>query len=712
MPSAPRRVFAVLAWRLAAAGSAATILFSLPVLTAPSRSTAQPDTRPAASGPWLDRLNMWRASTGVGQLVENTTWSAGDQSHALYMVKNNVVTHYETPGVPYYTSAGDTAAKNSNIYVSSSTATTDAQAIDWWMGAPIHALGLMDPRLTTTGFGSYREVKAGWQMGAAVDVLRGNPFAGGTYPVYFPGNGTTEPLTSYSGHESPDPLQACPGYAVPTGLPVFIQVGGNIATTVGPVHSFTGNGVSLAHCVIDSHNAAIGTNLKYRGAVLLIPRQPLQNGVTYTVSLTVNNVPRTWSFTVGPFATCSVTATANPPSPSTAGGPVTLTASATGCASALYQFWMLPPNSATWQLVQPYSVDASFIWNTSALTGGVYRFSIWARGAASNGTFGNALGRWDGFASMSYALSFLPCASVSATSTVAASLVSLKASASACPNPQYEFWLLPAGSQTWLLARQYAAGDTFTWDSAGKPTGTYKFSVWARDAASPGMTSTTLGTWDASTMLDYRLALPCTAANASEMPSGAAPGGTAVAITASAVGCPNPLYEFFVMYPGTQTWLLAQAYSASPTYSWSTLGKPAGVYKYSIWARDASSAGTTNTALGSWDAYTTVTFTLTSASCATVTATSASSPGTVAVRGSASGCPNPLYEFWILPPGSQTWLLAHAYSSNATFTWNTVGKAKGQYEFSVWARDASSAGATSTILGKWDAYAMLAYTLS
>src|SRR5689334_5264122 len=112
MPSASRRVFAVLAWRLAAAGSAATILFTLAVVTpASSRPTAQPESKLAAAGPWLDRLNLWRASTGVSALTENTTWSAGDWDHSRYMVKNNLVTHYETSGTPYYTAAGDAAAR-------------------------------------------------------------------------------------------------------------------------------------------------------------------------------------------------------------------------------------------------------------------------------------------------------------------------------------------------------------------------------------------------------------------------------------------------------------------------------------------------------------------------------------------------------------------------------------------------------------------------
>jgi hypothetical protein len=224
------------------------------------------------------------------------------------MVKNNLITHYETPGYPYYTTDGDAAGRNGNIYVSSSTSTTDVQAIDWWMQAPFHALGMMDPRLTQTGFGSYREGMSGWSMAAAVDVLHGNSFTGGQYPVYFPGNGTSEPLRTYGGGESPDPLGYCPGYSVPTGLPVFVQVGGNVATTAGPAHTFTGNGTPLEHCVIDSNASS---NLTSRGAVIVVPRQPLQTGVNYVVTLTVNGLPYTWSFTVGNLGTPVV-----PPAPS------------------------------------------------------------------------------------------------------------------------------------------------------------------------------------------------------------------------------------------------------------------------------------------------------------------------------------------------------------------------------------------------------------
>ena len=291
----------------------ATALFSSITLT-----TLQPLPAAAAST-WLDRLNAWRAATNLPALTENTTWDQGDYNHSLYMVKNDAVTHYEVSTMPYYTPEGDTAARNGNIQVSSTTSTGDDTAIDWWMGAPFHALGMMDPRLTSTGFGAYREVKSGWQAGFTLDTLRGNSFSGGTYPVFFPGNGSSVPLTQYSGNEWPDPLQACSGYTMPVGLPVFVQVGGNVATTAG-AHTFTGNGTPLEHCVIDSNSPSVGSNLTGRGAVIVIPRQPLQVGVSYVVTLTVNNVPYTWTFGVSSnnsIVPCNTTA--NPGGVATSG---------------------------------------------------------------------------------------------------------------------------------------------------------------------------------------------------------------------------------------------------------------------------------------------------------------------------------------------------------------------------------------------------------
>jgi IPT/TIG domain/Fibronectin type III domain/Cysteine-rich secretory protein family len=316
-------------------GLVVSLLGTLAIGTLPNPSVAVPShvhlaTIPAASAPWLNHFNAWRASVGLSNLSENTTWSAGDVAHATYMVKTGLVTHYEDPTNPYYTTAGDAAARASNTYVSSSTGTSDVQAIDWWMGAPFHAMAMMDPRLTQTGFGSYRDASfSPWQMGAALNVTSGNPFTGGQFPVYFPGNLSTEPLTAYSGNEFPDPTGACPGYS---GLPVFVEVGGSVSTTAGPIHTLTANAGQLANCVIDSTNPNYASYLTGRGAVIMMPQQPLQNGTTYTVALTVNSIPYTWSFTVGslsPACSSLPIVTSVNPSAGPASGGTTVTIS--GC---------------------------------------------------------------------------------------------------------------------------------------------------------------------------------------------------------------------------------------------------------------------------------------------------------------------------------------------------------------------------------------------
>ncbi len=705
----------------------AVSLFSAVVLGAlqavPAASPVHVSTALVASSGWLDRLNSWRTNVGLPPLTEDSTWSTGDYDHAVYMVKNDLVTHYETPGTPYYTTAGDTAARNSNIYVSSSTSTTDEDAIDWWMRAPFHALGMMDPRLTTTGFGSYREVKSGWDMGAAVDVLRGNSFSGGTYPVYFPGNGTTEPLTSYGGNEYPDPLQACSGYSAPTGLPVFIQVGGNVATTAGSVHSFTGNGSPLDHCVIDSNTPTVGSGLSTRGAVIVIPRQPLQSGVKYVVSLTVNGVPYTWSFTVGPFNACgAVDVSASPASPIALGPMVTITALAVGCPgpSPLYQFWMAAPGGS-WQMVQAYSTSSTFTWNTSA-PAGTYSISIWVRDALSNGIYGNSTGRWDVYSTVQYTLNAHQCAAVSLSASPASPAaegtpVVLTAIASGCPNPVYQFWMAAPGG-SWQLVQAYSAGATYNWNTSGAPaTGSYSISVWARDASGSGAFGNNTGGWDAYSSGTYTLtAKACGAVTLSTSPASSAVAGTTVTVTASASGCPDPspLYQFWIAAPGA-SWQIVQAFSTSSTYSWKTNPGAVGTYSLSVWVRDASGAGAYGNSTGRWDAYSSGSYALT-AGCASVSlAVSPSSPSKVgtmiSLTASASGCPNPLYQFWVAAPGGN-WQLVRAYSSTATYTWNTTGAATGSYSVSVWVRDASSSGVNGNTSGRWDAYTSTVGTLT
>ena len=192
---------------------------------------------------------------------------------------------------------------------------------------------------------------------------------------------------------------------------------------------------------------------------------------------------------------------------------------------------------------------------------------------------------------------FVSCASTGvnaspATPQLSGTTVTLTATSTACVNPRYQFWLLPPGG-IWTVVQAYSSNPTYTWTTGGKPFGTYRFSIWARDANSPGINGAAPTTYDAFFASPYVLTTsPCTATSLSESPPTMAPGGTIVTITGGATGCPNPSYQFWIQPPGG-TWLIARAYATSPSFAWNTNGKNLGSYNFSVWAQDASSLGTT-----------------------------------------------------------------------------------------------------------------------
>lgn len=258
---------------------------------------------------WLAHVNQFRALANLPALTENSGWSFGGELHSKYMVMEDEITHYENSGSSWYTAEGDQAGRNGNIFVSSSTSTTDERAIDFWMAAPFHAVGIIDPELQATGFGSYRASNGGWQMGATLDVNRGRGgLPGGiTFPIPFPQNGGGTWLTSFYGGEWPDPLPGCPGYTAPTGPPVILQLGSGGVTPNVTAHSFREGSTNLEHCVFDETNFTHpdGTQqntgrivLGIRDAVVILPRAPLSVGHSYTASITDNGTTYTWTFSV------------------------------------------------------------------------------------------------------------------------------------------------------------------------------------------------------------------------------------------------------------------------------------------------------------------------------------------------------------------------------------------------------------------------------
>jgi len=264
--------------------------------------------RSLTSGNWLGYVNYYRTMASLPLLLEDSTLSEAGWLHARYIVKNDVLGHSEDPQNPWYTPEGAAAAQSSNLSASYNAGSSDESAVDVWMQAPFHAIGILDPALHHTGFGSYREADGGLQMGAALDVIRGLgevPASVG-FPIQWPADGETVPISLHWG-ESPNPLTSCPGYTAPAGLPILLQVGpGGLVPDVTST-SFTQSSTALEHCTFDETSYAnpdsslqsLGRSiLATRDAIVLIPRAPLMPGTTYTVSVTVDGQNYVWSFTV------------------------------------------------------------------------------------------------------------------------------------------------------------------------------------------------------------------------------------------------------------------------------------------------------------------------------------------------------------------------------------------------------------------------------
>jgi hypothetical protein len=182
--------------------------------------------------------------------------------------------------------------------------------------------------------------------------------------------------------------------------------------------------------------------------------------------------------------------------------------------------------------------------------------------------------------------------------------VTIKGAPFGCPHPMFQFWVMNPGSTRWQLAQDYTPTATLPWNTTAKPAGTYRFSVWVRDASSRGAYANSMGTYDAFNNSQYfNLTAGCPAVGAAATPTSPSAAGTPVTITGSAQGCPNPQYEVWILYPKSVTWRLAQPYGSSADFAWTTAGQPAGAYRLSVWVQDAGSAGTYANSMGRYDAF-------------------------------------------------------------------------------------------------------------
>jgi hypothetical protein len=318
-----------------------------PQATATAAEAGAPTGAPAstADSQWLARLNYYRAMVRLPPVLEDPQLSEADALHARYLVKsyaeairNSTIgaeAHEENPASRWYTEKGMRAAKKSDVsYWQEATHPvgepvadhapppgempwgSPGWSIDGWVRIPFHRLSLISPYLRRSGFGRYCE---GSSCAAGLDTLSDvnqlpehpGPFA---QPLEFPPSGATIAIRSLDS-EWPDPLTACAGYARPAGFPVTLEVGANADAKLGAYRltragkSSADSPTNLEACGFDASsytNPEAGAEQRGReilhgfGAVVIIPRAPLDKGASYTISVTVNGWEYKWSFSTAP----------------------------------------------------------------------------------------------------------------------------------------------------------------------------------------------------------------------------------------------------------------------------------------------------------------------------------------------------------------------------------------------------------------------------
>lgn len=296
----------------------------------------------------------------------------------------------------------------------------------------------------------------------------------------------------------------------------------------------------------------------------------------------------------------SVSLSTSPPSPMMAGYPtpgvITASGGSSGCPNARYEFWVQAPGGS-WTIAQQYSSSATFNWNTTSLSAGLYSLGVWVMDASDRNstTYEANVGFNFTLTSGCPLVNVVPL--VSSPQRPGAS-IPVNASTSngvypqTCPQPQYKF-LIQDTTGAWTTIKNYTPYGSFNyyaafWSTSGQPMGTYWVGGWVREDG-------TGSAFDAANSVPFTLA-PCSltiSANPTTVPHSNSNGQHVTITGGAACQNPNPLYEFWARWAGSTNWVLLQGYSTSSTYDWNSTGASVGTDYFGVWVKDASSTTST-----------------------------------------------------------------------------------------------------------------------
>lgn len=228
-----------------------------------------------------------------------------------------------------------------------------------------------------------------------------------------------------------------------------------------------------------------------------------------------------------------------------------------------------------------------------------------------------------------------------------------------CPIPTFRFWMQPPGG-SWGIVQPYGSAASYSWSGDWRASpGPWHIEVDVRDASE---------TWSYDTTANMPYLLNgCSFASLSASPASPGNNLTWITLTGGAT-CPGtPSYRFWTLPPGG-SWGIVQDYSTTNSYSWYAAIGPVGTWGLEVDVRDQG-------ATDSYEKVANLTYVLSVTPC--VTPNLGANPiapgatgGTITFTASTSGCPNPVYKFWILAPGG-SWTWVRSYSTSPTFQWGT-----------------------------------------
>ena len=279
-----------------------------------------------------------------------------------------------------------------------------------------------------------------------------------------------------------------------------------------------------------------------------------------------------------------------------------------------------------------------------------------------------------------------PCTSANLSSNAVGMSVSnantFSASSTGCATPEYKYFLQPPGG-SWTPQTGYVPATTWTWQTAHSTAqGIWGVGVWARQQGS----TAPYEAWYIGTFTLVTDA--CSAAQINVNGNNPTGGQGQWQVVAGADGCPSAQYRFWMLPPGG-SWTILQDWQSSNTYVFDTTGRPPGTYELGVWVRNPLS-GT------AYDTYAISSVVIGACQSAFQSTMQQWYAGMTVAMSAAipqvSCLATPLYQFWLLVPGSG-WTVEQPYSSQGWWNWSTSYLGPGTYQLGLWVKSSSSSAA-------------------